>query len=188
MNIEGCESTRGITGIQGTTGISPCAALAGVTGPAISTPCAPICVLNVIIQNLQPLVAAGFLKITEGKYRSPEREDIDEDLRECPPEYYGVFSFDIKSSETRTQTTTGQLNIQGLLQVNLPSDVSTSMACAYTLAEMIKSAMAAEASFFACSSRPRLVTYVPVSDVEDDKIMQFEFQASYDTPMICVPL
>ena len=180
--------SSGISRIQGITGVSPCVTLQGVTSPSISLPCAPVCILNQITQNLQPLVVAGFLVVQEGKYRSPEHEDIDADLRDSTPEVMGVFSFDIRSSEQRTQTAMGQLNIQGLLQINLPSDVSTRMSCAYSLAEMIKSAMSAEASFFKCSSRPRLVTYVPVSDVEDDKIAQFEFQASYDIPMTCTPL
>ena len=168
--------------------MATCATFAAfTTGPA-ALPCAPVCVLNQIEANLAALVSGGFLTVHVGKFRPAETDDTDDDLRAGAAETIGIFAYDISSSEQRGQRAVGTLNVKGLLEVHLPTDTTSRMACFYSLCEMIKGALSAEASFFSCSSRPLLVTYVPTQDVEDDKIMHAEFQASYAIPMTAATL
>ena len=159
-----------------------CSGFSGYSG-TFGTGCSTACLMQQIYQNLLPIQAAGYLTgIYPGKYRSPEAEDLDQNLRNGPAEVSGYFCYRVRERIARGQVSMGDLVLEGLLSIYLPSDVSTSMSCTYQLAEMVLACFNDEASLRDCSSKPTNCVYRCVSDEVDDKILQIEYECTYMVP------
>lgn len=161
-----------------------CDFLDDITLPTgVTTNCAVPCVLDAILVALQTLIDQKVLmKVFEGKHRPSEVEDYEQALRDGPAEIVGIFDYCLAVREQKTQTTMGTMEIAGLLEVYLPTNVSTRMHCALQLAEMVLSIIGQESIYQSCGARPTSSKYVCEDDGIDDGIMQFSYTLVFTVP------